>query len=108
MTTGAENSLEIRRRSWREHVRKWQESGLTQAEYCRRNGIDRWRMLYWKKRFSQSEPEISFVEIGLSPSCMAQRSHFLRVWVSGRHLIEIESGFDPAVLQQVVCALEGL
>lgn len=108
MTRGAENRLEIRRRSWREHVRKWQESGLTQAEYCRRNGIDRWRLHYWKKRFSQSEPEISFVEIAFPPSCRAQRSSVLRVWVSERYRIEIESGFDPAVLQQVVCALEGL
>lgn len=108
MTTGSEKRLEIRRRNWRKHVRNWKESGLTQAEYCRRNGINRRSLFYWKKRVAQCDPEISFVEIALPPGCITPRSSVLRVLIGERYRIEIESGFDPGLLQQVVCALEGL
>lgn len=108
MTTSTEKRLENRRRCWREHVRKWKESGLTQAEYCRRNGINRRGLFYWKKRFVQCESEISLVEISLPPGCITPGSSVLRVLVGDRHRIEIESGFDPVLLRQVVCALEGM
>ena len=32
---------EDRRRQFQEHMKRWRNSGLSQAEYCRHNGLDR-------------------------------------------------------------------
>jgi hypothetical protein len=41
-----------REQRWRELLARWQDSGLSQAEFCRRRGIPVWKFLWWKKRLS--------------------------------------------------------
>lgn len=50
----ARNSAVADRREqrWRELLVRWQDSGLSQAEFCRRRGIPVWKFLWWKKRLS--------------------------------------------------------
>ena len=31
---------------WKQHIDSWQESGLTEAEYCRRNNLKHHQLLY--------------------------------------------------------------
>ena len=39
--------------SSREHVRKWQESGLTITEYCRQAGVKSTSFHYWKSKYEE-------------------------------------------------------
>ncbi|MHC4433765.1 MAG: IS66 family insertion sequence element accessory protein TnpA [Planctomycetota bacterium] len=34
---------------WQEHISQWSKSGLTQAEYCRRNNLSQ-AAFHWRKR----------------------------------------------------------
>ena len=41
------------RASWRRHIEAWSRSGLSQAEYCRRHGLQRKAFSRWKRRLEQ-------------------------------------------------------
>ena len=42
-------------RLWLAHVQAWKKSGVSQAEYCRQNGINNYQLGYWKKKFAGKE-----------------------------------------------------
>jgi transposase len=49
--------LEQKRTYWKQHIDSWQETGLTQAEYCRQHNLKHYQLVYWKKRFLKTEQE---------------------------------------------------
>jgi len=61
---------------WRKHISQWSKSGLTQAEYCRRNEVSAAAFQWWKGQLrrkvkTQKKPSTSrqFVEVhGVSPA----------------------------------------
>ena len=103
--------LEQKRTYWKQHINSWQETGLTQAEYCRRNNLKHHQLVYWKKRFLKTETEVSFVPLKLvdlldvpaqpdhAPLCLVINNHFK---------IEIRTGFNALLLRQLIIALRGL
>ena len=103
--------LEQKRNYWKQHIDSWQETGLTQAEYCRRHNLKHYQLVYWKKRFLKTETAVSFVPLELerlldipcqqdrAPLCLVINNHFK---------IEISAGFDPQLLRQLIFTLRGL
>ena len=103
--------LEQKRTYWKQHIDSWQETGLTQAEYCRRHNLKHYQLVYWKKRFLKTETAVSFVPLELerlldipcqqdrAPLCLVINNHFK---------IEISAGFDPQLLRQLIFTLRGL
>ena len=103
--------LEQKRTYWKQHIDSWQETGLSQAEYCRRHSLKHHQLVYWKKRFLKSETDVSFVPLKLedlldmparedrAPLCLVINHHFK---------IEIRAGFDAQLLRQLIFALQGL
>jgi len=103
--------LEQKRTYWKHHIDSWQETGLTQTEYCRQNNLKHHQLVYWKKRFLKTETGVSFVPLKLEdllhiPSqsdcaalCLVINNHFK---------IEIRAGFDSQLLRQLIFALRGM
>ena len=103
--------LEQKRIYWKQHIASWQETGLTQAEYCRRNNLKHHQLVYWKKRFLKTETDVSFVPLKLEdlldiPAQPDQASLWLVI--NEQFKIEIRAGFDALLLRQVIVALRGL
>jgi len=103
--------LEQKRSYWKQQIEQWQQSGLSQAEYCRRNNLKHHQLVYWKRRCLKTEPEVSFVPVQLEalldiPAPADQAS--LTVIIDNQFKVEIVAGFDPQLLRQVVAALRGL
>ena len=103
--------LEQKRIYWKQHIGSWQQTGLTQAEYCRQHNLKHHQMVYWKKRFSNTETGVSFVPVKLEdlldipaqPDCAP-----LSLVINDQFKIEICAGFDALLLRQVIVALRGL
>jgi hypothetical protein len=103
--------LEQKRTYWKQHIDSWQETGLTQTEYCRRNNLKHHQLVYWKKRFVQTEAGVSFVPLKLKdlldipcqPDCAS-----LCLVINNHFKIEIRAGFDAQLLRQLIFALRGL
>jgi len=103
--------LEQKRSYWKQQIEQWQQTGLSQAEYCRRNNLKHHQLVYWKKRYLKAETEVSFVPVQLEalldiPAPADQAS--LTVIIDNKFKVEIAAGFDPQLLRQVVTALRGL
>ena len=103
--------LEQKRTYWKQHIDSWQETGLTQAEYCRRHNLKHYQLVYWKKRFLKTETAVSFVPLELEDllniPCQPDRAALCLV-VNNHFKIEISAGFDPQLLRQLIFALRGL
>jgi len=100
--------LEQKRAFWKQHIDSWQETGLTQAEYCRRHNLKHYQLVYWKKRFLKTETEVSFVPLELEDllDIVPQPDRAALCLVVNRHFkIEISAGFDPQLLRQLIFVL---
>jgi hypothetical protein len=104
--------LEETRELWSNHVRAWQESGLSQAAYCRQQQIKSRKFLYWKKRIlgnSTLATPPTFAELPLEKILQSRdRSSLsaLRLELHSRYRIEIERGFDPGTLLELIRVLD--
>lgn len=108
-----QQQLERKRKYWREQIINWQDSELSQIEYCRRHELVYHRFVYWREKFAP-KPAASFsiVEVPMSAIKLATerlpRPTPIRVCLDEDLGIDILPGFDPLTLQQIVIALRGL
>ncbi len=47
-----------KREFWANHVKKWRDSGLTQADYCQQHQLKSHQLTYWKQVF-QDVPSVN-------------------------------------------------
>ncbi len=109
------NGNKGRDRFWQAHLSAWQRSGLTQKEYCRRQGLAAWSFSTWKRRLTGKDEQRSaggFVpvvtrrmpyemvdavsEVGRSP---------LTLVVADRYRIEIGENFSGETLRRLLALL---
>jgi hypothetical protein len=104
--------LEQKRSYWKQHIESWQETGITQAEYCRRHNLKHHQLVYWKKRFLRTETEVTFVPLKLDDLLMDRPPQpdrqSLCLQINNRFKIEIRAGFDIQLLRQLIFALREL
>ena len=58
-----EERMEKRAR-WEERIAAWEAGGLSQAAFCRENGLALHRFLYWRRKCRQA-PEVVFAEVDI-------------------------------------------
>lgn len=97
-----------KRKFWKQHLTLWQDSGLSQAEYCRQNSLDKNQWGYWKKRFVRTESRTEFVALHVKRSLTLSGSPLLNLVVNDRYRIEINPGFDPNTLKMVLKTIQQL
>ena len=90
-----------KRAYWQHHIDQWQQSGLSQIEYCRRNRIKKHQWGYWKKRLTTPKSPAMLVPVTIHP----HSASCLRVLVDDCIAIEVPDGFDPATLTKVIACL---
>ena len=95
---------------WKAHVKAWQDSGLSRAEYCRRHDLSYGAMTYWhgKTKGTDCQTASGSIVPVLSIQPVELSSHSpIRIIFREQFTIEIDAEFDEAVLRKVVRALEG-
>ena len=102
--------LEQKRSYWKQQIEQWQQTGLTQAEYCRRNNLKHPQLVYWKKRCLKTESAVSFAAVHLEdlldiPAPPNQAS--IAVVIDNQFKVEVTEGFDPQLLRQLIAVLRG-
>ena len=98
---------------WRKHISQWSKSGLTQAEYCRRNEVSAAAFQWWKGEFrrkakAKKKPSTSmqFVEVhGVHPT-HAGHGETYEVVLSRSRAIRVGRDFDSDVLKRLIAAVE--
>jgi len=103
-----DNTPEDRRRQFKEHMRRWRNSGLTQAEYCRRNELKWSTFHYWRKRLQDSATAVTLVRVPVSKNLGRQPCQELTLVLGDRYKVEIGDNFNAATLARLVDTLRQL
>jgi len=112
-----------RARHWQQVLIEWQRSGLTQAAFCRREGITPATFYWWKRRLGvdgkpsarvarPNQRDESFVEVrptqsavvpvGLVPPIVP----IYEVVLPNGRSIRVGERFDPETLSRLIMAVE--
>lgn len=91
---------------WQEQIKSWEESGLSQAEYCRRNNIDDRLFSKWKNRLLKTN-ENNLVEIPVEVKDAFLKSDDIELIIKGQYKIKVRSNFNPETLKKLIQTIEG-
>jgi hypothetical protein len=100
-----------KRRFWEQQIQQWKASSLTQTEFCRLHNLKTHQLTYWKKRFHRTQAPVSLVELQLGSALQSHQCSSgspLRLILDEQYRIDIDRGFDPVTLQQLVLTLRQL
>ena len=94
-----------KRRYWQSHVKAWKDSNLSQAEYCRRQGLKAHRLCYWvNKKPAKPNHSLALVEIPLQ-KMPAHSDIALKLTIDNHYQIEIADHFSSETLEQILLTL---
>ena len=92
---------------WKAHVGAWEQSGIGQSEYCRRQGLNIRVFGYWKRKFYRKASDLTFVPVAIKatypPNIKPEIS--LRLIIGNDYGIEVGDGFNPDTLRRVLHVL---
>jgi hypothetical protein len=96
------------KRFYQKHIERWQQSQLSQVEYCRQNELIPHRFTYWKRRLAGHQTSPTFVPVPLVPDFSASSSAKIDLVIAGGFKIQVGPGFDAATLKQLIHTLRSL
>ena len=99
-------------RFWKEHIERYHACDLNQTQYCRKHQLKFHQFVYWKKKFSKPEQaSVSLVEVSLPRLFQLPRQNHpaaLKVDLGHQYKVEVNPGFDPTTLKQLIVTIESL
>jgi uncharacterized protein YnzC (UPF0291/DUF896 family) len=91
---------------WESHIKNWKASSLTQAEYCRQNNLKEKSFTYWKRCVQETAQAIRFVPVAYDVTPVIKTSLPIKMLVKNRYVIEVEDGFTPDILNEILRVLK--
>lgn len=100
-------------RRWNNHLKLWQSSGLTQAEYCRRNNISEKSFGYWLRKDRRSNvPKLQLIPLQMTAEPVLNQTvesfSGLYFKLSNSTRLEITKGFDSETFARVISIIARL
>jgi hypothetical protein len=98
----------------RELISRWEQSGLSMAEFCRREGLAYWKFLSWRNRLAQmdgsgggfAELVVSGEQCASEDGQLGQAAHraLAEIVLPGGAFVRVFAGADAALLRDAVQA----
>lgn len=99
---------------WEARVAAFRASGEKATSWCKANEVNRRQLYTWIKRLGGSSERTGsaskptpFVQVAVAPEAIASPVPSIRIQI-GAATIEVDAGFNAALLRDVVRALEGV
>ena len=93
---------------WKKHIEDWQASGLSQAEYCRRQGLNAntfsGRLHHYRSQGLPPQPGLIQVQVQPLPKAVEAVSGPIVLWHRGQRL-ELPSAVSPRWLAELLQCL---
>jgi hypothetical protein len=98
---------QLKSENWKRHWEAWKESGMSQAEYGRRQGLKIHAFRYWVTKFNQPEAlPVTTALVKLPIQAQTTRGASLELVVDKKYRLIIRTDFDSDLLQAVLTSLE--
>ena len=95
------HSSENRINYWQNHISNWQESKLTQSDYCKEHNLNRDLFSRWKTRLLKTNlPLVEIPQKTNTPS-----NHYLELIIHDQIKIRLENGYDTNLLLSLLKSL---
>jgi hypothetical protein len=99
----------VLRKLWRRRIDDLIQSGLSIRAFSERHGFSRDQIRYWQRYFAAQDGDQAsafgeWLPVEIAEGAVAQTRGRLTLRIAGA-AIEIDPGFDPALLRSVVLAL---
>ncbi len=108
-----------RTRYWQRHLDRWERSGLSQAEFCRRHGLKAVTFGWWKRKLAMGRTHIrrrgadagrtssvarrtDFVEVAVTSAGMAA----YEIALSSDLVLRLTADFDPDKVSQLIAVVK--
>lgn len=107
----SENKHAYKQGFWREHSDAWKSSGLTQAEYCKQQGISYQSFVYQHNRMAckaRRTTAMSFVEAKSETVAVTNQAAGLQLMLPNGIRIGITNEVNPVLLKTVLTIAGGL
>lgn len=92
---------------WQQHIKGWKESGQARTAYCSQNNLRLTTFDYWRKKLRDPTGQVKFVQVP-APGRLSIDSSGIRLIVNQQYLIEVENGFCPSTLSQLIKVVQEL
>lgn len=116
-------SLTVRGRFWARHLHRWNQSGLSQAQYCRQQQLSVAAFGWWKRRLVAAptpghraatrgkvgEPNGSFVELKRAAEgvSLPVDTEAYEIVLPGGRQLRLGRHWEPDRVRQLLLVLEG-
>lgn len=99
-------SNDEKRDFWQQHIRKWEDSGLSQRKYCEINNINHNAFAWRRNSFKDKKNGMDFTKIatGKVRDAIAADNR-LELIINNTVSLKIGNGFNPDTLRLVLEAL---
>ena len=101
-------AVEQRREHWRRVVGRWQASGMSQAQFCRRHNIPTWKLAWWRKRLKGQAQASASLFVPVAIASPAASGAELELTLPGGRVLRFGAQVEPTRLSAIVAALESL
>lgn len=101
------------RAEWKKHVAAWKKSGRTAKAFAVERGLNAATLRWWASSLRREAPTgrrgAGFARLVAQAAGEdgARASSTVDVVLASGRIVRVRSGFEPALLQAVVAALEG-
>lgn len=85
---------------WKKHITAWQDSGLSQAAYCREHGLSIKVFGYHKRKFASVSEVQEVIAAPLIPNVICDRP--IKLYVRDNLRLDIEPGFCQQTLKSIL------
>lgn len=94
---------------WKNHINQWENSGLSQQEYCNRHNLALSTFGYWKRKTRKSDIDtIQFYPLLASAPVPPEHHNLTLCLQDGRFRIEVGPDFSTTILKNLISTLEQL
>ena len=103
------NTRQSRSEFWSRHIEKWNNSGLTQVEYCRLNDLNRFTFNYWKSKRNKEETFRPLLPVSVRPDTSSKTASFpsgISLSFGDRFDVRLDVGFNGDTLSRLIDVLE--
>ena len=116
MAHGSTTTLSERGTYWQGHLRRWEQAGITQAEYCRQHGLSVAAFRWWRRKFLREGRLATrdggpagpgFVEVVASMSPGSGASDVYEIVLANQRRLRLWGRFESDAVRMLVSVLEG-
>lgn len=98
---------------WQDHIRAWEESGLSQAAYCEAHSLAIQTFGYWRRKFKvageAARPRFFPLTVMTTHGPAASEPSRINLTLQEKRFsIELDDDFSATALQRLIVALEQL